>query len=187
MLLDILVLLIIVGLTALCTAEGLARSAVMLVTFYLLCIIVGMLITGMNLAQLLGEAVIQSLGNAPRTPVFYQGLVFLVVLVPAWVIVVIVARMALEDATIKFLGWGDNLLGALTGLVLGLVFASVISNAWGVFVAERWQPDTTWLTLRVTFEGSALRPYMMDVMRLYQRWLFPFAGTGYPVFFTPQG
>jgi len=187
MVLDILLLLIIVGLAALCTAEGLIRSAVMLIGFYLLCIIVGMLIAGLNLAQLLGDAVIQSLSNAPRTPVFYQGLIFLVVLMPAWVILVVVARMALQETSIKILAWGDNLLGALIGVLLGLVVASVICNAWGVFVAQRWQPDRTWLILRAAFEGSALRPYMMSVMRGYQRWLFPFAGTGYPVIFVPQG
>lgn len=186
MVLDILLMVIIVGVVAFCTAQGLARSAAMLLGFYILCILVGMLVVGLNLAQLLGDIVIGSLGDAPRTPVFYQGLIFVLILIPAWLIVVVLIRFSLEDAAIKVLSWGDNVLGTFVGVVLALVVAAVICNSWGVLVAQRWQPDHTWRSLWAAFESSALKPYMMNVLLAYRRTLFPFAGPGYPVFFIPQ-
>lgn len=187
MVLDILLILIVVGLVAFCTAEGLIRSFTILLGFYLLSMLVGMLIVAMNLAQLLGEIVISSLGSAPRTPVFYQGLIFVLILIPAWVIVVILIRMSLEGASIDFLSWGDNVLGALVGVLLAVVVAAVLCNSWGVLVSQRWEPDRVWLPMRLAFESSALKPYLMRALLAYRRALFPFAGSGYPVFFIPQG
>lgn len=185
--LDILLMLIIVGLVVFCASEGLVRSATALLGFYILCIVVGMLVVALNLAQLLGDVVISSLGDAPRTPVFYQGLIFVAILIPAWLVVVVIICVSLEDVSIKILSWGDNVLGTLVGVVLALVVAAVICNSWGVFVSQRWQPDRVWLPMRVAFESSALKPFMMNVLLAYRKALFPFAGSGYPVFFVPQG
>ena len=187
MILDILLMLIIAGLVAFCTSEGLIRSASILFGFYILCILVGMLVVALNLAQILGDVVIGALGNGPRTPIFYQGLIFVLILVPAWLIVVVIIHMSLEDASIKILSWGDNVLGTLVGVVLALVVAAVICNSWGVLVSQRWQPDRVWFPMRVAFESSALKPHMMKVLLAYRRALFPFAGPGYPIFFVPQG
>ena len=186
MVLDILLMMIIVGLVAFCMSEGLIRSAAILFGFYILCILVGMLVVALNLAQLLGDVVISALGDGPRTPVFYQGLIFVLILMPAWLIVAVIIRMVLENASIEILSWGDNVLGALVGVVLALVVAAVICNSWGVLVAQRWEPDRAWLALRIAFERSALKPYMMKVLLVYRRALFPFAGPGYPIFFIPQ-
>ena len=57
MVLDILLMMIIVGLVAFCTSEGLVRSAIILLGFYLLCIVVGMLVVALDLAQLLVDPV----------------------------------------------------------------------------------------------------------------------------------
>lgn len=186
MVLDILLILVIVIVIALTAMEGLVRSAFMLFAFYLLTILVGMLIAGLNLAQALGDAVISALGNGPRTPTFYQGIMFIGVLLVGWFITVVMTRMALQDAKIQMLGWGDNVLGTLVGVILALALAAVVCNSWGVIVADRWQPDRTWLAMRLAFEGSALRPFMMRILLIYRRALFPFA-SGYPIFFTPQG
>ncbi|MBN1248064.1 MAG: CvpA family protein [Anaerolineae bacterium] len=187
MLLDILLVLLIVVIIALTAMEGLVRSAFMLFSFYLLTILVGMLIAGLNLAQALADAVISSLGTGPTTPSFYQGIMFIGVLIVAWIITVVMIRMGLRDTSIQMLGWGDNVLGTLLGFVLALALAAVVCNSWGVIVADRWQPDRIWLPMRVAFESSAVRPFMMRVLLVYRRALFPFAGTGYPVFFIPQG
>ena len=187
MVLDILLILVIVLIIAITAMEGLVRSAFMLFSFYLLTMFVGMLIAGLNLAQILGDTVISALGNAPTTPTFYQGLMFLGLLVVAWFVSVVIIRTALQDTAIKALAWGDNVLGTLLGVILALALAAVICNAWGVVVSERWQPDRTWLALRMAFETSALRPFMMRALLVYRQALFPFAGVGYPVFFVPQG
>ena len=95
--------------------------------------------------------------------------------------------MALGDTSIRSLRWVDNVLGTLLGIVIALVFAAVICNAWGVIVAERWHPYATWASMRTTFQSSGLRPFMMDVLLIYRRLLFPFAASRYPIFFQPQG
>ena len=187
MILDILLILVIVLIIAVTAMEGLVRSAFMLFSFYLLTMFVGMLIAGLNVAQILGDTVISALGNGPSTPTFYQGLMFLGVLIVAWFISVVMIRMALQDTAIKALAWGDNVLGTLLGVILALALAAVICNAWGVIVADRWQPDGAWVTLRMAFERSALRPFMMRILLVYRQALFPFSGPGYPVFFVPQG
>lgn len=187
MLLDILLVGMVVILVTIASLEGFVRSAFMLLAFYILTILVGMLIAGLNLAQAMGDAVITSLGDGPTTPSFYQGILFLSVLTVGWGVTVVLTRMALQDATLEFLGWGDNVLGMLMGVVLGLTFAALFCNSWGVIVADRWQPDRSWLAMRIAFEGSVLRPFMMRVLLIFQRTLFPFGASGYPVFFVPQG
>lgn len=187
MTLDILLILLIAAVIALSTLEGLMRSAFMLLSFYILTMLVGGLIAGLNVAQALGNTVISALGRGPTTPRFYQGLLFLSVLIVAWAISVIMIRMALQDAKIEMLGWGDPAIATLIGIVLALVMAAVVCNAWGVIVVDRWQPNDTWLAMRTTFESSALRSPLMGVLRVYRRTLFPFASFGYPVFLVPQG
>ncbi len=187
MLLDILLLLVLVIVIALSASVGLIRSLFMLFAFYILSIIVGLLVSGLNLAQALGDAVIASLGEGPTTPTFYQGAIFLGVLLVAWAITVVITQMAIQDASIQVLGWGDNVLGTLVGAVLALMMVALICNCWGVAVADRWQPDDVWRSMRAAFEGSALRPFMMRVLLVYRATLFPFAGSGYPIFFVPQG
>lgn len=186
MILDILLVVIIALVIALAAAEGLARSLVMLIGFYLLSMLLGMLIVGFNVAQVLANAVLRSIGG-PQSPFFYQGFIFLALLIPGFILLLILGHIALEDATIKGLGWIDNLLGTLVGVALALVFAAVICNTWGVIVAQQWRPFNTWIALRLAYDTSVLRPYMMNILRFYRGLLFPFSVSGYPIFYVPQG
>jgi hypothetical protein len=186
MILDILLLVVIVVLIGLSAAEGLVRSLVMLFGFYLLCILIGMVIVGFDIAQVLSDAVLSSMEATSFTPTFYQGAVFIGFLVPAFAILIVVSHSGLEGASLAVLKWGDNVLGTVVGVLLALAFAAVLCNAWGVIVSDRWAPDDVWRQMRQVWDQSVLRPYMLSVLRIYRRTLFPFGVSGYPVFFIPQ-
>lgn len=187
MLLDVILLLLMVVLIAFAAASGLVRSLVMLLIFYVLCLLLGMGIVGLNLAQTLGDAVITSLGQGPRSPIFYQSIIFIALLIPFFIVAALLSGAALEDSAIRALRWGDNVLGTLVGIVLALAFAAVVANAWGAIVSTRWEPMTTWATLRAAYEQSVLRPLLLPVLTIVRRALFPFALSEYPVFLIPQG
>ncbi|MGC9521930.1 MAG: CvpA family protein [Anaerolineae bacterium] len=186
MVLDILLLLLIVGIVAFSAAEGLARSALMVVGFYILCILLGMVLVAFDVAEALVGTVTNSITGGPTAPSFYQGLVFIGLLIPSFIILVILSHIAFRETGIAALGWLDSALATLLGALLGLAAAAVICNTWGVVVSTRWQPDRTWVALRLVWETSVLRPFMMDVLRTYRGLLFPFAMSGYPIFFIPQ-
>jgi len=185
--LDIVLLILMVALIALSAAEGLVRSLIMLLSFYLLTVLIGVLAVAFNITKIMNDLIITSLSSGPTTPLFYQGLMFVGLLIPSFLIAAVLSHSALEETAIRPLKWMDNVLGTLVGVVLALAFAAVICNAWGVVVSERWDPAQTWLSLRLVFDGSALRPFMMTVLRVYRHALFPFAASGYPIFFIPQG
>lgn len=187
MLLDVVLLLLMVLLIAFAAASGLVRSLVMLLIFYVLCLLLGMGIVGLNLAQTLGDAVIVSLGEGPRSPIFYQSIIFVALLIPFFIVAALLSSAALEDSAIRVLRWGDNILGTLVGIALALAFAAVLANAWGALVSTRWQPMATWTTLRSAYEQSVLRPLLRPVLTIVRRALFPFALSEYPVFLIPQG
>ncbi len=185
MILDVILILAIGGITIVAAAAGLVRALVMLFVLYLLSIVLGMLVVALNLAQLLSDLVLGSLGGI-HTPFFYQGLIFIALLIPAFVGAMALTNLSLGDTSIAKLKWLDNLLGTAVGIVVALVFAAVLCNAWGVIVRDQWAPYTTWLSMHTIFGTSALRPYMMIILRIYRRTLFPFALSAYPIFFIPQ-
>ena len=187
MLLDVVLLLIMVLLIVFAAASGLVRSLVMLLIFYIICLLLGMGIVGLNLAQTLGDAVITSIGQGPRSPVFYQSILFVALLIPFFIVAALLSNAALEDSAIKALRGADNVLGTIVGVALALAFAAVVANAWGAIVSTRWQPFATWATLRGAYEQSVLRPLLRPVLMIVRGALFPFALSEYPVFLIPQG
>ncbi len=186
MLLDVLLLLLMVLLITFAATSGLVRSLVMLLIFYVLVLLLGMGIVGLNLAQSLGDVVISAIGEGPRSPIFYQSLIFAALLVPFFIVAALLSNAALENSAIRALRWGDSILATVVGVALALAFAAVIANAWGAAVSTRWQPATTWATLRGAYDGSGLRPLLRPVLVVVRRALFPFALTEYPVFLIPQ-
>jgi hypothetical protein len=187
MVLDVLLLVLIVIIIAVAAAEGLLRALIMAFIFYLLSIFLGTMFLGFGIAHGLNDLVVGSLGAVERTPLFYQGIIFAGLLLPTFAGSIVLSHLAFSDTSIPALRWGDNVLGTLVGVFIALAFAAVVCNAWGVIVRETWQPYSTWQSMRLSFESSGLRPYMMDVLRIYRQLLFPFAASRYPIFFQPQG
>lgn len=186
MVLDVLLLILVVAIIALAAAWGLARSLVMFFGFYLLSLLLGIVIVAFNIVETLNRMIIESMGQGMQSTVLYQGLLFLGLLIPAFIIAAIIAHFAVEKKQWRRLEWLDNVLGTLVGVALGLVFASVVCNTWGVMVSTRWRPFNTWIAMRMVYDSSLFKPFMMSVLNVYRKMLFPFALSGYPIFFIPQ-
>lgn len=184
--LDVLLLLMIAAVIAATAAEGFLRSLIIAAILYVLTIMLGFMSLGFGFAHFLNDLVVGSLGGANKTPLFYQALIFLGLLFPIFVGGIVLAHITLGNFNIKALKWGDNVLGTIVGIFVALAFAALICNAWGVLVEEPWQPMQSWSNLRSTFDNSFLTPYMMNILRVYRKLLFPFAASRYPVFLIPQ-
>jgi hypothetical protein len=184
--LDLMLLLVIAGIIAFCAASGLARSTVMLVSFYLLCILLGLTVVTFNFAKLLGNAFGLAANQPAQSRPIAQSITFIAILLPTYAFVVILSHTTLDGAQIRLLGWGDNALGTVIGAVLALAFAALLCNVWGVVVSRPWEPSRAWATMFAQYHHSALRPFLLRMLLIYRRTLFPFRASGYPVFFVPQ-
>jgi hypothetical protein len=184
--LDLFLLLVIAGIIALSAAEGLARSAVMLVTFYLLCILLGLTVVAFNAGELLSSAISLAPNQPAQSEAIAQSVIFVAILIPTFAFAAVLSHTTLEDAQVGFLGWGDNVLATVLGALLALAIAAVLCNVWGVLVSTPWSPAPAWVRMRTVYDQSILRPVLLRLLLVFRRTLFPLAASGYPVFFVPQ-
>lgn len=116
----------------------------------------------------------------------FRSTVFDTMLVILLVVGTVLVRIAFPDTKLPQLGFLDNLLGMVVGIVIAVVFVSLLQNSIGAMVAERWVTNETgWASLRAQFLGSGLRPYASAVMRAYG-WLFAPFLRGLPPVLFPQ-
>ncbi|MFP4394197.1 MAG: CvpA family protein [Anaerolineales bacterium] len=182
------VLLIIIGLSILILSamQGLIRSLVMIFGFYMTTLAAGFLTLGTDIIQNLMRGITEIL-EAPLPHLqMSQTFVFLGVGVPMFIVLYFVSKMAFEDTMIKELGGFDNVFGLLAGGVLAILVMAVLCNTWGVIVSRQWQPTETWQSMRVAYQASQLKPFLHQILLIYDRLLFQFRFTGYPPFFIPQ-
>ena len=186
MVLDIILLVVGAGIIALAAAEGFVRALMLLFGFYLSSIAVGMLILGFDLVTSLTDIILGSVGGSGVNPVLYQPVIFLGLLIPAFILTYILSHIAFRDTQLTRLRWVDNLLGTLVGALLAVLLMAILCNTWGVLVSERWQPAQTWRQMFTHYHTSALRPWLNRVLVTYRGAVFPFQVRTYPVFFIPQ-
>ncbi len=182
------ILLIIVGLSILILSamQGLIRSLVMIFGFYITTSVAGFLTLGTDIIQNLMRGITEVLeAPVPNLPLS-QSFIFLGVGVPMFVVIYFVSKMAFEDTAVKELGGFDNVLGLLTGGILAILVMAVLCNTWGVIVSQQWQPVGTWQSMRGAYVASQLKPFLHQILLIYDLLLFQFRFTGYPPFFIPQ-
>lgn len=137
-------------------------------------------------AALYQEAAFRMQALAGDNPVLFRGIVFDVLLVIVLVAGFILTRVAFPVTKLPKLGFLDNLLGLLLGVVIAVVLISLLNNTFGVMVIEMWDEDRTgWTRLRTYYLASQLRPYTMSVLQAY-RWLFAPFFRGLPPVLYPQ-
>ena len=185
-LLDGLLILIGILILVLTAMQGLIRSLVMIFGFYMTTLAAGFLTLGTGVIQSLMLGISEVFGATPPNLHLSQTFVFLGVGVPMFVILYFVSKMAFEDTVIKELGGFDNVFGMLVGGVLAILVMAVLCNTWGVIVSRQWQPVGTWQSMRAAYVASRLKPFLHQILLVYDRLLFQFQFTGYPPFFIPQ-
>ena len=186
MFLDIFLLLVAVGVIALASAEGVVRAFFLLLSFYMLCVVIGMMITGFDVVTSLTDAIVGSIGEGAINRKLYQVTIFLGLLIPLTVLAYVLSHITFEDTELTKLQWGDNILGTVVGALAAILIMAILCNTWGVLVSERWQPQRTWQRLRYEYQTSILRPWLNRVLVRYRSFVFPYQVRRYPVFFVPQ-
>ncbi len=182
-------ILIVIGILviALSATQGLVRVFIMFLAFYMVCVVAGMATLAGEVIQNLAASLSEQLGGAAPPLPMAQVFVFLGLGIPLYIGAYFLSRAAYADTSLPELGGFDNVLGAILGIVLAVVLMAVACNTWAVAAnAPRLQGGGFWLEMKAAFTYSTLRPYMMQVIRLYREALFMFKFVEYPVFFTPH-
>ena len=115
-----------------------------------------------------------------------RGVVFDALLVIFLVAGYVLTRVAFPITKLPKLSILDNLLGLLVGVVIGVLFVSLLLNSMGVMVIERWiTNDQGWANLRAAFLGSGIRPTTSQALSIYS-WAFVPFFPGLPPVLLPQ-
>ncbi|HOU11767.1 MAG TPA: CvpA family protein [Anaerolineae bacterium] len=185
--LDGLLILIGAALIVLCAMEGLLRTLMMLLSFYIATTVAGMITLATNTLHGVTVALIRATGgsSAPNMTIA-ETVTFVGFAVPLFVGAYFLSKMAFPDTAIPKLHALDNIFGLLVGVVLAFVVMAVFYNTWGVAVSVRWRDPQLWNQMRYAYFGAFLRPYMHQALAYYRPALFLFSLLRYPAFFLPQ-
>jgi len=182
-------LLILIGavIIILCAMEGLVRTLMMLLSFYIATTVAGMITLATNALHDITAALIRATGGSgvPNMTIA-ETVTFVGFAVPLFVGAYFLSKMAFPETTVSKLHALDNILGLFFGVVLALVVMAVSCNTWGVAVSVRWSDPQLWYKMRLAYTGSFLRLYMHQVLAYYRPTLFLFGLLRYPTFFLPQ-
>jgi uncharacterized membrane protein required for colicin V production len=181
-------LLILLGLLViiLCTMDGLLRSVVTLVSFYLITTAIGLITLATNMLHGVARALTELVGGGVPSMVMTQTVIFVLFTIPLFVGAYFIGKAVFRDTTLPKLQVLDNILGAIVGIVLAMLIMAVIYNTWGYAVSVRWHNAQAWYTMRMAYTGSFLRPYMREILLTYRPLYFVFSIMEYPPFFMLQ-
>ncbi len=167
--------------------QGLIRVLIMVLAFYLVCLVAGVATLATGVIQNIAAGLSEQLGGAPPPLAMAQVFAFLGIGIPLYIGAYFISRAAYADTSIPELGGFDNVLGSILGIILAILVMAVMCNVWGVAAnAQRLQGSDFWLGMKTAHTYSTLRPHLMQVIRLYREALFMFKFMEYPVFFIPR-
>ncbi|MGC9520897.1 MAG: CvpA family protein [Anaerolineae bacterium] len=127
---------------------------------------------------------VQAIGGS--NPVLTRGVVFDILFVLFLIAGYVLIRLAFPVTKLPSLGFLDNLLGLVVGVVITVTLISVLVNSMGVMTVERWPVNEQgWTALRSAYVRSGLRPLTTRVMGAYG-WLFVPFFRGLPPVLVPQ-
>lgn len=181
-------LLILLGLTVviLCTMEGLLRTVILLVSFYLITTATGLFTLATEMFRGIAVSLANVTGGSVPNLIMTQTVVFTILTLPVFVGFYFISKAAFPETALPKLHALDNVLGAFVGIALALLIMALIYNTWGVAVSVRWQDTQTWYSMRNAYAGAFLRPYMRETLAIFRPWYFMFSMLEYPPFFNLQ-
>lgn len=181
-------LLILLGLLViiLCTMDGLLRSVVTLVSFYLIVTAIGLVTLATDVLHSVARALTELVGGHVPSIVMTQTIIFAVFTIPLFVGAYFIGKVVFRDTTLPKLQVLDNVLGAIVGIFLATLIMAVIYNTWGFAVSVRWHNVQAWHNMRMAYAGSLLRPYLREILVTYRPLFFVLRFIEYPPFFMLQ-
>lgn len=181
-------LLILLGLLViiLCTMDGLLRSVVTLVSFYLITTAMGLVTLATDMLYGVARALTELVGGGVPSMVMTQTIIFAAFTILLFVGAYFIGKVVFRDTALPKLQVLDNILGAIVGIVLALLIMAVIYNTWGFAVSIRWHNAQAWYNMRIVYINSFLRPYLREILLTYRPAFFLFSFIDYPPFFMLQ-
>lgn len=173
---DILLLMVGAGLVLFLTYQRMARALFALGVLWAVSLLSGLLYK---------EAAYRVQAVAGSNVTLTEGIMFALLLVIFFVVGYILVAVAFPETRLPKIGFLDVLMGLLLGIIVAAIFVSLLHNAFGVMVSERWTDSRSWTTWRGYFVRSPLRPIGRTILMLWQQLLAPFF-PGLPPALTPQ-
>ncbi len=157
---DFLLVLIFLALCVVSAVQGLIRSLFSLLVAFLATVAAGLLYPYM-------ATFVSAIGG--KTPTLTHFVVFWILFVGATVALEIALRKGFPDTRLPSLGFLDNVLGILPGILWGLIVISLLLFSMG------YAPQQTWGkilgSLRVAtdylYDSSGLRPLLAQFLSFY--------------------
>ncbi len=170
-----------------CAMEGLVRTFIMLVSFYLATTAAGMVTLATNAMHSIAVTFNRVAGGS-GTPNMARAetIAFAGIIIPFFIGAYLLSKATIPDTTLPKLHAFDNIFGLLLGIILALCMMAVFYNTWGVAVSVRWNDVQLWARMRFAYMGAFLRPYMHQALAGYRGALFLFGLFRYPPFLIPQ-
>jgi uncharacterized membrane protein required for colicin V production len=163
--LDLLILLMALGVVAFLTYQRMARALFSLAVLWGATMLSGFLYE---------EAAyrIKAISGPNRSLV--EGAMFMGLFTLFFVICYVIIHVSFPVTNLPKIGFLDNVMGFLLGLIVAAVIVAVLHNAIGVMVKERWVDQIAWVRMRNSFYASPLQPFSRTVMNIYGRLFAPF-------------
>mgnify|MGYP001049651955 CR=1 FL=1 len=158
--LDFLLALIFVGICILSVVAGLIRQLFSLLTLYLATVAAGLLYPYLALF-------VSPIGG--KTPTLTEFIAFWVIFIVITVILEILLRKGFPDTRLPALGFLDQLLGLLPGVVCGLMVVSLLVATLGYAPQQTWGKTLEGLRAAAAYmwQTTALRPLLTQFLTVY--------------------
>lgn len=170
-------------------AWGIYRQTVgMLLTwvcFWVSVVVAGAVVLMVGSAHGFGASIQQALWGNALSIRLLQVVLFLFLGMTVFVILHLLVHLVAPNPGIPKLGLGDNILGGLLGILLGIAWMALMGNLWRIAVSVSWRPYDLWQSMQIAYRGSFLVPYVRLALPAVGKLFFPFVFTGYPVVLIP--
>jgi hypothetical protein len=166
--LDLLIIFVGIGLVVFLAYQKMARALFALGVLWAATMLSGLLYE---------EAAFRVKAVAGPNTSLTEGIMFVVLLVIFFAVGYILMVLSFPETRLPKIGFLDGLMGLLLGVIVAGIMVTLLHNAIGVMVSERWSDASAWSSMRNDFMTSPLRLFTRGLLSLY-RWLFvPFFRT----------
>ena len=158
--LDILLVLIFLVICVLSAVAGLVRQLFSLLVLYLATVAAGLLYPYLALF-------VSPVGG--KTPTLTEFIAFWVIFIAITVTLEILLRRGFPDTRLPALGFLDNLLGLLPGIVCGLIVVGLLVATLGYAPQQTWGRALEGLRAATAYmwQSTALRPLLNRFLTVY--------------------
>jgi len=158
--LDILLVLIFLVICVLSAVAGLVRQLFSLLVLYLATVAAGLLYPYAALF-------VSAIGG--KTPTLTQFIVFWILFIGVTVTLEILIRKGFPDTRLPALGFLDNVLGLVPGVVCGLIVVSLLVATLGYAPQQTWGRSLEGLRTATAYmwQSTALRPLLNPFLTVY--------------------